>query len=199
MDRVGSDAQDATPIPSRATVVTLLETHYPGLLQLLRRKIRDEHLAEDLLNQAVMVTLEHLQSGRIGNPDLIGGYVFQVAMNLLRNHRRKHAERGDRRAAPDTIDDLPAAAAGDEHTHGLIAAKVQEMLRALPTQRDQIIVKRFYLDEDEKADICRDLGLSPLHFDKVIFRARQRMRELLESRGFSRNDFFGCFLVVLAP
>ena len=60
----------------------------------------------------------------------------------------------------------------------------------MPTQRDREVVKRFYLDEEDKDAICRDLGLSALHFDKVIFRARQRMRSLLEARGFRRNDFF---------
>ena len=64
------------------------------------------------------------------------------------------------------------------------------VVESLPTPRDREIVRRFYLDEEEKEAICRDLGLSPLHFDKVIFRARQRMRKLLEERGFKKTDFF---------
>jgi hypothetical protein len=38
------------------------------------------------------------------------------------------------------------------------------------------------------------MGLSSLHFDKVIFRARQRMKTLLEARGFSKRDFFAVLL-----
>ena len=75
-----------------------------------------------------------------------------------------------------------------------MAASVRSLIESLPTARDREIVKRFYLDEDEKDVICRDLGLSALHFDKVIFRARQRMKALLEARGFKRSDFFSVLL-----
>ena len=83
-----------------------MTTQYSGLVALLRRKLRDDQLAEDALNQALVTALEHLQAGRISDPSLIAGYVFQVAMNQLRNHRRKMDERPDRRADPDAIDSL---------------------------------------------------------------------------------------------
>ncbi len=54
--------------------------------------------------------------------------------------------------------------------------------RCLPRATSEII-KRFYLDEEDKAEICRSMGLSPLHFDRVIFRARQRLRSLTGSEG----------------
>ena len=60
---------------------------------------------------------------------------------------------------------------------------------SLPTVRDREIIKRFYLDEEDKAEICRSMGLSPLHFDRVMFRARQRVRVLLETKGFDKSDF----------
>ena len=47
---------------------------------------------------------------------------------------------------------------------------------------------RFYLDDEDKDAICRALGLSYEHFNRVIFRARNRFRELLERRGFGRDD-----------
>jgi len=112
----------------------------------------------------------------------------------MRNHRRKMAERVERRAEASVVDSLPDTnAAADPQDSRL--DEVRSIIESLPTLRDREIVKRFYLDEDEKDAICRDLGLSPLHFDKVIFRARQRMRALLEARGFRKSDFFS-FLVV---
>jgi RNA polymerase sigma-70 factor (ECF subfamily) len=74
---------------------------------------------------------------------------------------------------------------------------VRELIAELPTERDRLIVKRFYLDEEDKGVICDELGLSPLHFDKVIFRARQRMKDKLEIRGFKKSDFFILLLVGL--
>src|SRR5215831_515066 len=83
---------------NRESVERLLVTEYPGLLALLRRKARDPQLAADLLNESLVVTLNNFDSGRISDPSHIGGYVFQVAMNLLRNHRRNFAENIHKRA-----------------------------------------------------------------------------------------------------
>jgi RNA polymerase sigma-70 factor (ECF subfamily) len=72
------------------------------------------------------------------------------------------------------------------------------VLEALPVTRDREIVKRFYLDEEDKERICGELGLSPVHFDRVIFRARQRMRAMLESMGIGKSDIFGFLIVCFA-
>jgi RNA polymerase sigma-70 factor (ECF subfamily) len=72
------------------------------------------------------------------------------------------------------------------------------IMSEMPAERDRVVLTRFYLQEDDKDVICRDLGLSPLHFDKVIFRARKRMKELLESHGFKKTDFLGLALLACA-
>ena len=180
-------------IVDQESIAALIERQYAGLLTLLRRKLRDDHLAQDALNQALVTSLEHAKAGRIADTSLIAGYVFQVAMNQVRNHRRKMDERTERRADAATFDNL-ADPNGSQPPESALAASVRSLIESLPTARDREIVKRFYLDEDEKDVICRDLGLSALHFDKVIFRARQRMKALLEARGFKRSDFFSVLL-----
>ena len=45
---------------------------------------------------------------------------------------------------------------------------------------------RFYLQEEEKDAICRDLGLEADQFDKVLHRARARLKELLEAYGLQQ-------------
>jgi len=79
-----------------------------------------------------------------------------------------------------------------------LVRQVESIIASLPTLRDREIVKRFYLDEEDKAEICRSLGLSPLHFDRVIFRARQRMRLLMAAKGFDKSDFFSVLLTFCA-
>jgi RNA polymerase sigma-70 factor (ECF subfamily) len=176
----------------------LISTNYPGLRSLISRAVRDRALANDLLNEAVAITCEHLRSGRIAQRERIAGYVYQVALNLLRNYRRKLSERDDRRAGTQALDMLASADTSDkERLEAQMATRVRDLVEGLPTARDREIVTRFYLDEDEKETICRDLGLSPLHFDKVIFRARQRMRVLLEAKGFDKRDFFSVLLAFL--
>jgi len=62
------------------------------------------------------------------------------------------------------------------------------MLQEMPGARDRELLVRFYLNDEEKDAICQELNLSQEHFNRVIFRARNRFRELLEQRGFGRGD-----------
>jgi hypothetical protein len=41
---------------------------------------------------------------------------------------------------------------------------------------------RFYLDGTDKQQLCHELGLSPKHFDRVLMRARSRLRTIIERR-----------------
>jgi RNA polymerase sigma-70 factor, ECF subfamily len=173
-----------------------IREHYPGLSALLRRRIGDANVAAEILNEAMAKAIEHSRKGRIAQPELLAGYVFRVALNLYRNHRREFDNRPDLRAASNDIQQLASNANDGDELEAGVVRKIRDIVRSLPTARDREIVKRFYLDEEDKDDICQSLGLSHLQFDKVIFRARQRLRSLLEQRGFRKADFFALVLMV---
>ena len=175
----------------RAAVEALIARHYPGLRLLIQRRVGDADAAADILNQAACTAWEKWQAGQVRRPEEIGGYIFQVAMNLLRNRRRKVDERADRHVDSEVLGHLPAdAAATDPWLEQKIAASVKRILRELTVPRDREILVRFYLQEEEKSSICRDLALAPDQFDKVLHRARARLKELLEASGLHRADFF---------
>jgi RNA polymerase sigma-70 factor (ECF subfamily) len=50
----------------------------------------------------------------------------------------------------------------------------------MPNERDIQVLYRFYIADDEKEQICADLGLTSLHLNRVLHRARERFRELYE-------------------
>jgi RNA polymerase sigma-70 factor, ECF subfamily len=182
---------------SQAAVTALIEQNYVGLRTLVARRCRDPHVAADLLNEAVVTTWAKWQAGKIERPEQIAGYVLQVTMNLLRNHRRAIAERPERRADPARLQELATEGGpGEETIEREIAVQVKKVIRDLSSPRDRMILVRFYLDEDEKETICRDMGLSPLQFDKILHRARGRLRKLLESGGLGRQDLL-CLLPLL--
>jgi RNA polymerase sigma-70 factor (ECF subfamily) len=181
-------ARGAAPL-SQADVASLIEQNYVGLRLLVARRCRDPQVAADLLNDAVCTTWAKWQAGKIERPEQIAGYVLQVTMNLLRNHRRAIAERPEKRADAAKLQDLPSdGEPGDETIEREIAVQVKNVIRGMSSQRDRAILVRFYLDEEDKETICRDLGLSPLQFDKILHRARGRLRKLLESGGLGRSD-----------
>jgi RNA polymerase sigma-70 factor, ECF subfamily len=57
---------------------------------------------------------------------------------------------------------------------------VRQILKAMANERDMQVLFRFYLAEQDKNQICADLGLTSMQFNLVIHRARERYRELYE-------------------
>jgi RNA polymerase sigma-70 factor (ECF subfamily) len=85
---------------------------------------------------------------------------------------------------------LTSSAPSDDALEVHIAARVKELIRNMGSARDRAILVRFYLDEQDRESICRELHITPDQFAKVLHRARTRLRALLESDGLKRSDFF---------
>jgi RNA polymerase sigma-70 factor (ECF subfamily) len=161
---------------------------YPGLRALIIRRVRDPQLAADILQDAAVTTLEKLQAGKIAQPENMGGYLYRVALNHLRNYRRKDrtaiSSSEDLESVPDR-DDNPDIAGIDQARW---AHTTRRMLDELPTPRDRDLLIRFYLKDECREGICSSLGLTEEHFNRVIFRARNRFRALLERHGYGKLD-----------
>ena len=160
--------------------------------------MRDPEVAADILQDAAVTTLEKLRSGEIAHPENLGGYLYRVAINHLRNHRRK-----DRSAlcSPDQLEELRDSVDDpdwDRVGRPQWAQAARRTLEEMPGSRDRELLVRFYLNDEEKDAICRELNLSQEHFNRVIFRARNRFRELLEQRGFGRGDLLTVIAIGLA-
>ena len=159
-----------------------LHRYYAHLLKSLARRCGNSADAGDLLHEAVRITIEHLADGRVRDVERLPGYIFRTALNLLRNHRRVMRNRPQCRAPVESADfEAGPTSAADPLHDDSVRREVRVAVAALPVERDRAIIRRFYLDEDPKQQICQDLKLSPAHFDRVIFRARQRMKELMRA------------------
>lgn len=170
---------------------------YPGLTEMLFRRLGNRQLALDLLQDAVATTLHKLQSGTTVPPDVLAGYVFRTAMNHLRNHRRRErALAGDDCVLQRCPDEAasPLEASEQDSTRRL----VRRVLAGLPSARDREVLVRVYLDEEDREQVCAALGLSALQFNQVISRARERMRRGLERVGLRPLDILLVLLAVLA-
>jgi RNA polymerase sigma-70 factor (ECF subfamily) len=170
---------------------------YAGLRSLIVRRVGDPEAAADIFHDAIVTTLQKLRNGKIDDPGLIGGYIYRVALNHLRNYRRKDkSELTDARDVGALADqaNVPADTAVQR---GQWAQVARDVLISLPTSRDREILIRFYLDEEDKDSICSSLGLSEGHFTRVIFRARNRFRLLLERSGYRKADLLSLALWIL--
>jgi RNA polymerase sigma-70 factor (ECF subfamily) len=172
-----------------AAEAELVERFSRALSFLLRRLTRDEAAAEDLYQETFRLVIEKVRRGELREPERLPGFVSSMARNLflgsarLGGRRQKH--HGDSEAtetAPDPAPGQLARLLAQER-----AATVRHVLAELKNDRDRALLSRFYIAGEDKEDICRDLGLSDLHFNRVLFRARQRYRELFERRQGGRH------------
>jgi RNA polymerase sigma-70 factor (ECF subfamily) len=177
-----------TPASDPVSRLSAIYRDYPGLRALILRRVRDPEVAADILQDAAVTTLEKLRRGEIAHPENVGGFLYRVALNHLRNHRRK-----DRSAvsSAEGLEDLQGASEDPDWEcvgRPQWAAVARRVLDEMPTARDRELLMRFYLNDEDKEQICRALQLSHEHFNRVIFRARNRFRELLEQHGLWKVD-----------
>ena len=184
------------PALNRSQVEALIAKEYAGLRVLIFRRARDLNVAADLLNDAVCTTWEKWLAGQIAHPEQIAGYVFQVAMNLLRNHRRAMAERPDKRAEVRALDDLPMDESETQGVEDGLARRVKRLLQGMSSQRDRTVLVRFYLNEEDREIICREMKLTPAQFARVIHRARGRLRQLMEAAGLKGSDLYSLLVAM---
>lgn len=157
-----------------------------GITYLLRRQGLAAEVVEDLHQETFRAVLERLRRRALDDPEALGGYISGTARNLAlseRARRRRWSEgpNGETEVAADPAPSPLASVLAAEDVE-----LVRRLLEELPTERDREILERFYVAEEDKDRICADLGLDGLHFNRVLFRARQRFRELLD--GFEKRQ-----------
>jgi len=158
-----------------------------GVKMIVARSSRDRSIVEDLCQDVLATALQKIRAGAIRGPERLSGFVAGLARTLVIEHFRKVSTRSaiEARLPPPPTTVGPSAV--DDLVQQDRAAIVRAVLAELDSERDREILFRYYLEEDDKEQICRDLGLTPLHFNRVLFRARERYRllyrEWVDSRG----------------
>lgn len=184
-----------TPVPDPVSHLSAVYRDYPGLRALILRRVRDPEVAADILQDAAVTTLEKLRSGEIAHPENVGGYLYRVALNHLRNLRRKDRTAVAKAAAFGEPNSLEDDAEWERAGRPQWAQAARRVLDELPAARDRELLVRFYLNDEDKEIICLQLGLSREHFNRVIFRARNRFRELLRQHGLGKSDLLAVVAV----
>lgn len=160
----------------------LVERFTRGLYAYLRRLGCPPEQVEDLHQETFRVVIERLRGDGIAEPEALAGFLRGTARHLHLGARRQAARRrteSDEQAVADAED--PRSGQLHRVLDAEAADLVRNLLAELEPPRDRQILYRFYIAEDRKEAICRDLGLSSLHFNRVLFRARRRFKSLFES------------------
>jgi len=166
----------------------MVEHYSRGLRLLLRRKTTDAELVEDLLQETWIVALNKIRAVGLSNPERLAGYLCGIANNLARSDlRRMHRQR-------TTVDSAIIELIPDQSnnvfrqfTRAEVAGHVRALLAELGQERDRDILISFYVREEDKDSICNRLNIDGTHFNRVLHRARNRMRDVAERKALKER------------
>lgn len=168
----------------------LIARYNRGIEIIIGHGISDRSTVEDIRQDTFAVAIQKIRNGDLHDPERLSGFVCAIARNLAIGYHRRPSRRESGAELPPTL------AAGtptqlDRVLQTEEAALVRSVLEDLNSERDREILRRYYLAEQTKEMICEVLGLSTLHFNRVLFRAKERYRELFLQRSATKGGMIG--------
>jgi RNA polymerase sigma-70 factor (ECF subfamily) len=143
----------------------------------IRHRCRRED-ADDLAQDVFVAALKRIDAGEPEDPAKLPVYILGICRRVLLRHwnkREKNAVDVETVVLTDVQD-----AADDRLIEELQARKLREVVRTLPPRyRDAI--ERVYLEEQARADIASENGLSRSTLRLRVCRALKRLRKELHS------------------
>lgn len=155
----------------------------PGVRAMILRMTRDATLTNDLTQDVLIAVVLAIREGRIRQPAALAAYMHESARHMV--------YAANRRTQPIAVAELPEQeplwlerprTPLEQCEDDELRRIAREVLEELPTQRDRDLLTGYYIDGMDKTDLMQRLALSADQFDKVIFRARTRMRDRLREK-----------------
>jgi len=141
-------------------------------------------LIQDAFQETFLRVLTYFGSGKtLDRPGSLPGFIHStchnVALELLRAETR-HDQIPENHPGP--------AAVGPDPEHQLVTRErkdfVSDLLNDL-SNRDRQLLKRVFLDDEDKDAVCRDFHVDRAYLRVLLYRARQNCRALLSGDGAS--------------
>ncbi len=155
--------------------------HYRArLLYAVARMIDHGSDAEDIVHEALLIAIQNLRNKPIERPEQLGGYTYAIARNLFRADRRKRSREVG--TDPELLNLV--AAHNPDHAEALervhTAQRVRRFIADIEPPRYRELLVRYYVHQQTKDDIRAAMNLSAVHFNRVLFRAKQSFKKLVE-------------------
>lgn len=139
------------------------------------RHLRDEQAAADLVQQILLMTIEHLRDGKIREPERLASYVLGmcrlVVLDLKRGGRRRE------RVVRQFADDLPGV--NVDVPPNFETRRLIDCLAGLSERERSVLVLTFHA-ERTALEVARELGLTATNVRVIRHRALTRLRACLE-------------------
>lgn len=160
-----------------------LFTRYgPRVMRMLQAISHNRWWAEDVHQETFAIVLRRLRRKGLDDPGALAQFVRRTARNVLMAMNRKRRLRQETEIEGTMMDDFidPEPCQLMRVMREEQSDLVRRTIAGVRPLRYRQLLLRFYLKEEAKEIICADLGLSSVHFNRVLFRARRRFMRALE-------------------
>ena len=142
------------------------------LWQFIRRRVADDHTADDLLQETFVRIHRNVDS--LKNAERLGSWVFKIARNLVNDHYRRGAENIASLVDAASADDEPE----QELKHQAIGW-MDEMIRELP-EKYREAVQLAEIEGLPQQEIANRIGVSLSGAKSRIQRGRVLLKNVLD-------------------
>ena len=155
-------------------------SYFSELIRLkLGKRLHSRPEIEDARQETFTRVLSALhRDDGVRQPERLGAFVNSVCNNVLLEHYRsasQEAPSAEEEAAVNIPD--PALSAIDIIANREMQRKVRHILDELP-EKDRRLIKEIFLDERDKDEVCRDLGVDREYLRVLLHRAKKSFKSL---------------------
>ena len=155
-------------------------SYFSELIRLkLGKRLHSRPEIEDARQETFTRVLSALRKDDgVRQPERLGAFVNSVCNNVLLEHYRstsQEAPSAEEEAAVNIPD--PALSAIDIIANREMQRKVRHILDELP-EKDRRLIKEIFLDERDKDEVCRDLGVDREYLRVLLHRAKKSFKSL---------------------
>ena len=156
----------------------MVDRYQRGLGVMLFNRARDRELANDIAQDTWLLVLQKVREDQLRDKTKLAAFIIQIAKNQLIMRMRTKSKR--QFVTEDEVGELrdPGLTPDKQLATEQLGECVASLMGELKVDRDRQILQRFYLQGDDKEALCEEFGLSYAHFDRVLYRARERFKSL---------------------
>lgn len=149
-----------------------------GIKAVLFQRSKDRYVLDDVIQETWIVVLQKVRKGELRDPSKLSAFIIQIAKNQLIMKFRKEGKHQDALLESNSQPESKELSPEQASENSQLAESMNIVFSEMNQQRDKDILQRFFLTGDSKAELCIEYGLTANHFDRVLYRARNRFKAL---------------------
>ena len=159
----------------QAAEATLYQKYSDRVFYLALSERHSREDAEDIRAETFLRVIRALRDGKLRNPDSLPSFIVGIALNVMREHNRRHGR------TDSLTNDQNAIAGGESPETAFLNQELSSSVADLVAQlkpRDREFLRLYYYEELPKEEIAQKLGIKEERLRLIKSRALKKFREI---------------------